>query len=220
MDSVKITTITSLIFQLMIGIICVRGLFYDVEKENNILRELLLIETLVQVIEFAFYLYIFRMIYTNNLLNVTSIRYFDWFITTPTMLLSLIIYISYKNNKTITDVKSFIKKHTNDILYIIGCNAAMLIFGYLGETGVIDLYYASIIGFVFFFASFYRIYDKFVRDTEMFTEFMIVFGIWSIYGIAALFEPVLKNNMYNILDIFSKNIMGIFLFYQLYLIKK
>ena len=91
MDSVKITTITSLIFQLMIGIICVRGLFYDVEKENNILRELLLIETLVQVIEFAFYLYIFRMIYTNNLLNVTSIRYFDWFITTPTMLLSLIM---------------------------------------------------------------------------------------------------------------------------------
>jgi hypothetical protein len=27
-------------------------------------------------------------------------------------------------------------------------------------------------------------------------------------------EPVSKNNMYNILDMFSKNVMGLFLYYQ------
>lgn len=221
MDSVKATTITSLIFQFVLGIICVKGLYYDVDPINNILRELLMIETFVQCVEFAFYLYILQMIYNGNLADVTSIRYFDWFITTPTMLLSLMIYISYKKDKSSTkDVKSFVKEHTTDIIYVILCNAAMLIFGYLGETNVIDLYISSIIGFVFFFAAFYRIYSKFVKNTQNQKEFFLIFGLWSLYGVAALQEPVLKNNMYNTLDIFSKNVMGVFLFYQLYIIKK
>jgi len=221
MDSVKVTTITSLIFQFVLGIICIKGLYYDVEPINNVLRELLMIETFVQCIEFAFYLYILRMIYIGNLASVTSIRYFDWFITTPTMLLSLMIYISYKKDKFSTkDVKSFVKEHTNDILYVILCNAAMLLFGYLGETNVIDLYISSIIGFIFFFAAFYRIYIKFVKNTTIQKEFFLIFGLWSLYGVAALQQPVLKNNMYNTLDIFSKNVMGVFLFYQLYIIKK
>jgi len=29
-----------------------------------------------------------------------------------------------------------------------------------------------------------------------------------------LLEPVSKNNIYNILDMFSKNVMGLFLYYQ------
>jgi len=32
-----------------------------------------------------------------------------------------------------------------------------------------------------------------------------------MYGIAALFKNVIKNTMYNILDIFSKNFYGLFI---------
>ena len=41
-------------------------------------------------------------------------------------------------------------------------------------------------------------------------------SIWSIYGIAALFNFKIKNAFYNILDIFSKNFYGLFLAYLVY----
>jgi hypothetical protein len=40
-----------------------------------------------------------------------------------------------------------------------------------------------------------------------------MFGIWSLYGVAAWFPSALKNASYNILDIFAKNFYGVFLSY-------
>jgi bacteriorhodopsin len=41
-------------------------------------------------------------------------------------------------------------------------------------------------------------------------------GIWALYGVAALFQPVLKNAAYNVLDVISKNFYGIFLSILIY----
>ena len=90
----------------------------------------------------------------------------------------------------------------------------MLVFGYLGETGVISLFASTLIGFVFLFLTFFTIYERFAKKSETEKELLIIFGLWSLYGFAALLEPVSKNNMYNILDMFSKNVMGLFLYYQ------
>ena len=49
--------------------------------------------------------------------------------------------------------------------------------------------------------------------------FIIMTTIWSIYGIAALFDFKVKNAFYNILDVFSKNFYGLFLAYLVYSLK-
>jgi len=218
MENVVISTVSSLLVQLVIGVFCIYGLSFELDKSQIVLRELLIVETIVQSIEFIFYLFILYVILTSGLANVTSIRYFDWFLTTPMMLISIVVYLVFKTKNSETNEQismiSIVEKYWNDLSFILICNSLMLIFGYLGETNVINIYYASIIGFIFFFAAFYRIYSKFVQGTIFEKEFFLIFGIWSLYGVAALLEPVYKNNMYNTLDIFSKNIMGLFLYYQ------
>jgi bacteriorhodopsin len=39
---------------------------------------------------------------------------------------------------------------------------------------------------------------------------------WSLYGVAALLPYDTKNSMYNILDLFAKNFLGVFLVYILW----
>lgn len=41
--------------------------------------------------------------------------------------------------------------------------------------------------------------------------FWFYFIFWSLYGVAAGLEYELKNAMYNILDLFAKNFIGVFL---------
>ena len=83
-----------------------------------------------------------HIISIKNLEQYTPASYFDWFITTPTMLLSTIIFMKYSglkehkqlSNFTVTD---FIKNNKQTILKLFVYNALMLVFGYLGETKVI-----------------------------------------------------------------------------------
>ena len=58
---------------------------------------LLILEVIVQIIESAFY---FWLAYNfTKIINVTPKRYIDWVITTPTMLITLILYLIYLNKK-------------------------------------------------------------------------------------------------------------------------
>ena len=83
-------------------------------------------------------------------------RYIDWFITTPTMLLSTIIFMEYlKNEKTFT-LKEFMIDHRGTIGLIFSSNALMLIFGYLGEIGKMNKTKSVIYGFIPFIVSVYE----------------------------------------------------------------
>lgn len=99
----------------------------------------------------------------------------------------------------------------------------MLLFGYLGEINVINLYISNFVGFIFFGLSFYVIYDKYAY-TDNTTEinqilFNLLIVIWALYGVAALFPTLYKNVGYNILDLFSKNFYGLFIYYNILKIK-
>lgn len=215
MQSVIISTTISLIFQIIIGILCIHGLSFQLHEKKKVLHELLQIEFLVQIIEFSFYILILYILITKDITNITSIRYFDWFLTTPSMLLAIVVYIIYKNKDSdIVNVSSVVQEHWKVLGFIALCNFMMLVFGYLGETGVISLFASTSIGFVFLFLTFFTIYERFAKNSETEKELLIIFGLWSLYGFAALLEPVSKNNIYNILDMFSKNVMGLFLYYQ------
>ncbi len=245
-----ITVIISLIVQILAGIVGLHGLFIPLNKEDNILWEVLLMEMIVQVIEFIFYVWLSIGLYnytTNKksdfpLFDVTKRRYIDWFITTPTMLLSTIIFLKYleykennkennKENKTnnntdnfinnndlsqktnILKFKEFIKEHKQFIMNMILLNAGMLIFGYLGEANHIDKKWSISIGFIFLLLNFYLIYKEFGEKTKIGKlMFGFMFIIWSLYGVAAMLPFYYKNISYNILDIFAKNFFGIFIY--------
>ena len=136
------------------------------------------------------------------------------------MILSSIAYFAYNNNKLQNNdftIFDFIKNDQNNILELFGYNFGMLFFGYLQEINIINILVSTLIGFGFFFLLFYKIYIYYVVESiENYFIFFLMTSIWSIYGIAALFNFKIKNAFYNILDIFSKNFYGLFLAYLVY----
>jgi hypothetical protein len=213
-----ISSYSSLIIQFITGIYGVAGLTYNLADKDKILQSALKLETFVQLIEFIFYIYLVYSL-TNNALtnNITSIRYFDWFITTPTMLVSTICFLKYQEasekGETL-DFYSLLKSEKNNILKIIVGNWLMLLFGYLGEINLIDIKYTTAIGFIFFAYVFKLLYSNYaVKTTQGLKLYWPMFIFWSLYGVAAVFDFENKNTSYNILDIFAKNFYGIFLYW-------
>ena len=121
-------------------------------------------------------------------------------------------YIDKGNENTLT-LKEFFKEEAKSISIIVILNVLMLLFGYLGETRIINKSLSIIIGFVLFFINFKLIYKYVDGNKKNKKMFYFVFIVWSLYGVAALFNDVYKNISYNMLDIVSKNFYGIYIFY-------
>lgn len=225
----------SIVVQVVTGVIELLALFVKTPPGMALIKQLLGLEVAVQAVEGAFYAWLYYNI--NTVKNITPKRYSDWAITTPTMLITLIAYIIYLNSKeTQTQLKSQTHTQTNEspslsqilrenavpIAQILVLNWLMLLFGYLGEVGVISLVAGVAIGFLPFIAYFYIIYERFVTNNainpinpnntvmQIYTYFLVA---WSLYGIVAVLPYALKNTIYNVLDLFSKNFFGIFLSY-------
>jgi hypothetical protein len=213
-----VTLILSIIVQFVVGAIEVGTLFIQVEPKYMIIRQLLILEVIVQIIEGSFY---FWFAYNfNKIMNVTPKRYIDWSITTPTMLITLIVYLIYLNYKekgidtTKLNLFNVILENSSNLSYILYLNWLMLIFGYLGEQKIISSITGVILGFIPFLIYYYIIYVNYATQSKNgWKLFLYFFFFWSLYGIAALFPYYIKNSFYNILDLFSKNFFGIFLTY-------
>jgi len=216
---VVLSTNLSIIIQIISGLSSTGAIFIKLPEKHKILTDIVILETIVQAIELFFYIFILRPMVYTNLSQMASIRYFDWVITTPTMLLTTIIFFKYQENiennidKNI-DFWKFIKENKQNIITIFTCNFLMLVFGYLGEKKYIDMGQSLSFGFLFFGITFYNIYINYaIKSAASLKMFYFIFFIWALYGVAAFFEPVNKNNMFNILDLFSKNFFGIYLYY-------
>lgn len=210
----------SLGVQVLTGIIDTIALNYDVQEGKEILKSLLKMELGVQIIEGIFYTWLAFSIKSAQ--NITAKRYFDWMLTTPTMLITISAYLNYlkkKENQEEQDktiLESF-KKNYKQYIVIIILNAIMLLLGYLAETNKIPTTTGVIAGFVPFILYFAIIYYYYGKHSKLGNYIFWAFsGLWSIYGFAALLPYNPKNITYNILDIFAKNFFGIFLSYLVY----
>lgn len=241
-DLLKITVYISLIIQALTGIfnISLLGLdSYDdsFDDDAEILIQLIWLGVIVQIIEGTFYIWLAYSI--DKVMNITMYRYYDWFFSTPTMLITFVVYLLYlkekqeesienekiettSTNKKVETIRKHVKKSNNLWYYIknnkitlsliLLLNALMLILGYLGEIGVLTNKTAVMTGFIPFIAYFYFIYDKYAKYTDFGSILFWLFtAIWSLYGFAALTPYYIKNISYNILDIFSKNFFEIFI---------
>ena len=191
-----------------------------ISQDLKLLHDLLLLEFIVQIVEGAFYVWLVFAI--SSATNITLNRYWDWFITTPTMLITFstfLIYLRFKESG-VTNIPSFtsiISDNLKTYSSIVLLNAAMLLFGYLGELKKISLFTSVFGGFIPFFMMFYIIYENFAKYTDLGTTmFWYFLVVWGLYGVAACFSYKLKNISYNILDLFAKNFFGLFLAYVLY----
>jgi len=215
--------ILSIITQVITGIIELISLFIKVPSNFLFLKQMLLLEVIVQFIEGSFYIYWFYNF--NNILNITQKRYFDWSFTTPTMLITLIFYLiflKYKDNNISYKLNFFelFNQEFYTIIIILILNWLMLLFGYLGEINLIPVLLAVLLGFIPFLTYYYIIYKKYaLLSDDGLKIFFYFFIVWSLYGIVALLPYKIKNIFYNILDLFSKNFFGIFLSYLLFINK-
>lgn len=218
MELVKQTVYASLAAQILITLTGVIALMAKLRPQDQILYSILGLETAVQFVEALFYVW-FAFFFTKNLTrtDITRYRYYDWVFTTPTMLLSTAVFFVYnamkEQGKTLTSIREFFSLYGMEFFLIAFYNFLMLAFGYLHEINILSLLSSNTLGFLFFGLSFYKLYEIAILSESNMNIFWIMFSIWSLYGVAAMFSNIPKNIMYNILDIFSKNFYGLYLSY-------
>ena len=207
----------SLYIQFITGIIDTWGLNMKVPVEKELFRTLLKIELGVQMVEFVFYYWLVKNIKTHP--DITRYRYFDWMITTPTMLFTYSMYLliteKIEKNKE-HSLLEVINSEKYTLIIIILLNWLMLFFGYMGELGKLSVKLSTFLGFIPFIIMFYIIYENYAKYTSIgLITFIYFVSAWALYGIAALMNYKVKNIMYNILDLFAKNFFALFLAYIL-----
>ena len=183
--------------------------FIEAIRTNDpLIRNILNLETCISVVAAFFYgLFMKKINADENEINYKEInenRYVDWSITTPIMLLVLILAICYNSKQDVT-LKSF--------CIILCLNYGMLACGFLGENKITDKLKSNIVRFLFFIALYGYIYLTYISEYNIFDNNMLYacfIILWSFYGVAYWMDEKLKNVVYNILDLFSKCFVGIF----------
>ena len=215
MELLKISVYLSLIVQLFTGLFDYYVVQLNIPSKLIILKQVLIMELIVQIIEGIFYIWLALNI--SSVANITPHRYYDWYLTTPTMLVTLCVYLVYlRNNEANIETKDSLIKiiydNLNTLIPIVILNFVMLTSGYLTEIKKVSQTNGVLFGFIPFLIYFYLIYEHFAKFSQYGSQiFYYFFIVWFMYGIAALMNYTTKNIMYNILDLFAKNFFGLYL---------
>ena len=168
-------------------------------------RHILNLETCISIIAAFFYSQFVLMLDKPSIdyPTVNKMRYTDWFITTPLMLLALCLVLANNNGSNV---------RLPIYAIVLLSNFAMLWIGYKGERGDLDKRTACILGFIPFVLMFGVIWYFFVRNTKS-TFNVVIFAlylfIWSIYGFIYLANEETKNIVFNTLDAIAKCLIGL-----------
>lgn len=220
MNSFLYSYYISVFVQLIAFIIQFYGVFLHVTPQLIPLKYALNIEVCVSVIEFLVYLWIGTNL--KNLDVVMTKRYTDWVITTNGLMISISLLFIYLNQQEIhheeqpkeNNKQTLIVDNISKFIPLIVYNNLMLLCGFMGEKGVLSKKYSFSLGFFFFFLSFYYLYKGFAMYSPSSTKlFYIITTIWALYGFSHILPKMEKNVAYNILDLISKNLFGVFMVY-------
>jgi bacteriorhodopsin len=183
-----------------------------IRTQNPLIRHIFNLETCISLVGGYFYSVFVGMIDDYKKRNVmfdwdaiTKIRYLDWSITTPMMLLSLCLVLAKESKKMV---------HLTTVLLVLFLNYVMLYVGYLGEIKVLNRNVACIGGFIPFVIMFYIIFKNYTvidKGLSKYYLFVIYVVTWSFYGFVYLLGDEYKNIAMNILDCLSKCVVGLIL---------
>uniref|UniRef100_A0A6C0AS20 Bacteriorhodopsin-like protein n=1 Tax=viral metagenome TaxID=1070528 RepID=A0A6C0AS20_9ZZZZ len=135
--------------------------------------------------------------------GVNRLRYIDWSITTPLMLISLSLVLSMYSGIKVPILKT---------VAIVVLNLLMLLFGYLGETNMMDRLTADILGFIPFMTIFGMLYMTYIKPKNIGINhflFWFYFIVWFLYGIVYMFGEQMMNTSFNVLDAIAKSFVAI-----------
>ena len=177
-----------------------------IRTKDSKIRNILNLETCISVVAAFFYGMFVKKINVENInyKDINLNRYIDWSITTPIMLLVLILAFCYNSKMKLT---------FKSLLFILFLNYGMIFFGFLGENKIYNKLLSNIIGFVFFIALYGYIFIKYIIKFNIFDNnilYIIFVVLWSLYGVCYWLDEEKKNVCYNVLDLFSKCFVGIF----------
>jgi len=173
--------------------------------KDQTIRNVLNLETCISIVAAYFYSMFIARMEAGNKQEINSLRYVDWSVTTPMMLLSLILTTLYSTGGGSIHIVEFIITMT--------LHYGMLLAGYLGEMNYMNKIVANGIGFLFFGGLFTYIYKTFMKKYSLasVTLFSVYVVIWGIYGIVYFFPEDEKMLGYNVLDFIAKCLVGLFL---------
>lgn len=186
----------------------------SIRTKDAKIRNILNLETCISVVAAFFYSKFVSMFESKsgyastaaiNYAQINYTRYLDWSITTPIMLLVLVLALLYNTKGGALNFFSF--------LIILLLNYGMLGAGYLGEIQMMDKTMANSVGFLFFVGLYYYIYHNYVAKKYNFDNRILFFAfvfLWAIYGLVYFMNDVQKNVIFNVLDLLSKCFVGIF----------
>ena len=200
-DWVRRSAIVSVTGQVVFGGVSLIG--FAKASPWELLFVMLLLDAIVQVIELMFYV---CLICIGRL--STYFRYIDWFVTTPTMMVSTMMFMTFLDDVDAT-VANFVNNHGLTVVPVLIMNTLMLCFGLLGELQWISRRVSVQLGLVPLVAMFTIIYVQLPYTTAGIVILTFQFVVWSFYGLAALLDFTSKNVMYNFLDLIAKNFYGI-----------
>ena len=142
--------------------------------------------------------------------KINDMRYTDWSISTPLMLLVLCMVLGMENKITVTFMP---------FVLILLFNFLMLGSGYFGELGKLSTTMANAIGFLFFFLMYGTVWKVYMTSSRVTKQSQIIFWLfvilWALYGVFYQMPQLTKIFGYNILDLLSKAFVGIFFWFYL-----
>jgi bacteriorhodopsin len=178
--------------------------------KSNTVRHIMNLETCISIVAGYFYSIFVSQLDKYSIekkeidwSEISKMRYIDWAITTPMMLLVLCLVLGREINKPI---------RVGVFLLIVALNYAMLYMGYLGEVipNLKNMY--LMLGFVAFTGMFGLIYYIFVKPCKTSNNlllYMMYFIVWGLYGVVYMFSESVKNITMNILDMTAKCLIGL-----------
>ena len=142
--------------------------------------------------------------------KINDMRYTDWAISTPLMLLVLCMVLGMENKITVTFMP---------FVLILLFNFLMLGSGYIGELGRLSTTMANGIGFIFFFLMYGTVWKVYMSGSKVTKQSQVIFWLfvilWALYGVFYQTPQLTKIFGYNILDLISKAFVGIFFWFYL-----
>ena len=178
------------------------------EKAELQKRQALATETAVNAVAAFVYKELRDAVQNEDSFRVMNLRYIDWAITTPLLLGSLVLYMTYHEKPM----------RFAAIASVIALNMGMLLFGYLGINQVpteganvqqvlSNAYW--IVGLLCFVGMAAILLLHLKRNYVLW----IFLAVWLLYGIVYFTDWSKQQILYNCLDVVSKAGFGVFLYF-------
>ncbi len=192
----------SYIILLTTGTIC---FIEAIRTTTPMIRHIFNLETCISVVAGYFYFLFMEKLkdYKKQIVwkEMTELRYLDWSITTPMMLIVLCAVLAYNIKRSV---------HATVIIPVIILNYIMLYFGYMGELK--DKVTSGILSFIAFFTMYGIVFYNYILpkyNLPNYVFFTLYLTVWTMYGVVYYFDEETKNICLNTLDVISKSFIGI-----------